>query len=102
MGKTITRHWPKKAPRGDFQQICSYCGVQWRNSQLVKDRSGLWACPDDVRGRDTVTLDEGNATYARQRHGTVYVREGGNFDDDGPAKDGSESPPLPPNTLQHR
>jgi hypothetical protein len=65
--KTISKHWPRNAPRGDRPAICGYCGVQWRRSQLRRDRSGLLACPDDRKGLDVVSLAEGNARLARRR-----------------------------------
>jgi hypothetical protein len=65
--RTIGRHWPASAPRGDAPARCSYCGVIWRRSQLVKDRAGYLACPDDVDGRDVVTLSLANAKAAAQR-----------------------------------
>ncbi len=78
--RTIKRQWPSNAPRGDIQVICDYCGIQWRRSQLRRDRSGLLACPDDVRGRDSVTLDEGNAMGAMETTGPKTVRDAGNID----------------------
>lgn len=81
--KTIGRHWSKKAPRGDFQAMCDYCGVQWRRSELRRDRSGMLACPDDVRGKDGVTLSEENALAAAQPRGPMAIRDGGNYDDSG-------------------
>ncbi len=83
---TISRHWP--AVRSDFQSLCDYCGVQWRRSQLVRDRAGLMACPDDVKGRDVVTLTQGNALSAAKPQYTSPVRDGGNFDNSGPTKPG--------------
>lgn len=78
--RTIGRHWSKKAPRGDFQAICDYCGVQWRRSQLVRDRAGLLACPDDQRGKDAVTLSQENALAAGEPRGPMMIRDGGNYD----------------------
>lgn len=76
----ITRRWPKRAPRGDFTADCDVCGVAWRRSQLVHKADGRLCCPDDVRGRDTVTLSEGNAMAAANRRGPApRVGEGGTF-----------------------
>ena len=72
MTRTITRHWPADAPRGDTQAACSYCGVRWRRSQMRLDRSGLLVCPDEGDGRDAITLSEGNAALSRRR-GPVRV-----------------------------
>lgn len=79
MGRTIGRHWPEKAPRGDYQCTCDYCGVQWRRSQLYRDRSGLLVCPDEGNGKDMVTLSEGNAANAAARRMPLPNR-GGNYD----------------------
>lgn len=65
--RTIGRRWPKSAPRGDAPARCSYCGVIWRRSQLVRDRSGNLACPDDRDGRDVATLSFLNAQGAQSR-----------------------------------
>lgn len=87
MSRTITRHWPRRIKHG-FQTLCGYCGVQWRRDQLVRDAAGIMACPDDVRGRDVVTLTQGNALQAARPQYTSPVRDGGNFDNDGPLKPG--------------
>lgn len=47
--------------------MCGYCGVIWRRSQLVRDRSGQLVCPDDRRGRDVATLSFLNAQGAANR-----------------------------------
>lgn len=57
--------------------MCDYCGVAWRRSQMRKDRAGLWACPDDVKGRDVVTLSEGNAAAAKAHRQAHSVGVGG-------------------------
>lgn len=92
--RTIGKHWPRSSS-GDYQAMCDYCGVQWRRSQLVRDASGLLACPDDQRGRDVVTLNQGNAEYAaRQRQYGRTMRDGANWN--GPSID--VAPPfVPPN-----
>lgn len=46
--RTIGRHWPKSAPRGDHPVRCDLCGTVWRLSQLHRERSGLLVCPWDV------------------------------------------------------
>jgi hypothetical protein len=43
---------------------------------MRRDRSGFLACPDDQRGRDFVTLDEGNSAGARRNRRTT-VRDPG-------------------------
>lgn len=64
MGLTIPRKWPGKP--GDSSGHCSYCGARWLRSQLTLNQSGLYACPDDVRGRDEVQLDMLNAQAASE------------------------------------
>lgn len=68
---TVGKRWPRSAPRGDSQAICSYCGVQWRRSQLVRDSEGLLVCPDEGTGRDQSELARLNAAsssaYASSR-----------------------------------
>lgn len=65
--RTIGKRWPRNAPRGDYTAECSYCGVAYRRSSLVRDGSGRFACPDDARGRDAVTLDRLNAAGGQKR-----------------------------------
>lgn len=72
MSRTIGRKWPRTAPRGDFVATCSYCGVPYRRSQLVRLRNGHFACVgpgtnNDGKGRDEVTLNEMNAAAAGRR-----------------------------------
>lgn len=38
--------------------MCDYCGVQWHASDMVKDRSGRWRCPDEGEGMDRVAAAE--------------------------------------------
>lgn len=64
--RTIGRHWPKRRLDGDFQAMCGYCGVHWRFFRMRRDRSGRLACPDDMKGRDEITLSEANARAARE------------------------------------
>lgn len=90
--QTISRRWPRNAPRGDAPARCGYCGVIWRRSQLVKDRAGLLACPDDRSGRDIVTLSMLNAQGAKQNRGTVTPSDGIAMDRESPAV------PIPPYT----
>src|SRR5690348_15913111 len=47
--------------------LCSYCGVAWHRSKLVRDASGNLACPDDAAGLDVVSLSEGNARMMRSQ-----------------------------------
>lgn len=83
--RTIGRHWPANAPRGDAPARCSYCGVIWRRSQLARDRSGNLACPDDRAGRDIVTLSLLNAQGAKQNRGSTGPTDGVTMDRESPA-----------------
>ena len=82
--RTIGRKWPSSAPKGDFQCMCDYCGVQWRRSQLRRNRAGLLVCPDEGNGRDAVTLSEQNAAGAQEYASRLgrQRRDPGNFDHD--------------------
>lgn len=63
--RTIGRHWPRDAPRGDYEAKCSYCGVLYRRSQLVRDGAGLLVCPEEGPGLDVVTLTQESADNVR-------------------------------------
>lgn len=92
--RTIGRHWPKDAPRGDYQCRCDYCGVTWRRSQLRRDAAGLLACPDDSPGLDVVTLSRGNLEGMRHKKIGDGIRDGGAID----PPDTDTAPPFsPPN-----
>lgn len=65
--RTIGRKRSHRSPPGDTVRACSYCGIPWYRSQLVRDASGNLACPDDQRGRDVVTLNEGNLAWYSSR-----------------------------------
>lgn len=71
--RTISRHRPQKSPPGDIVCLCSYCGVAWFRSELVRDQAGNLACPDDARGLDTVALTLGNANYSQNRKLGRYI-----------------------------
>lgn len=75
--RTIGRRRPKSSPRGDAVGQCSYCGVKWLRSQLVRDRAGLYACPQDRDGRDVVTLSLLNAKSAAEPRGGSSVPSDG-------------------------
>jgi hypothetical protein len=45
--------------------MCSYCGVQWRRSQLRRDLSGNLVCPDEGNGKDSLELSMENAVGAK-------------------------------------
>lgn len=65
--RTITHKRSHRSPPGDTVKLCSYCGIAWYRSQLRRDASGNQACPDDQKGRDVVTLNEGNAAALANR-----------------------------------
>lgn len=65
--------------RGDFQAACDDCGVMWQRSELEKKADGLLYCPDCIDGRDTVTLNEGNARAAEAIQTQQRVYSGGQF-----------------------
>lgn len=71
--RTISRHRPQKSPPGDIVCLCSYCGVAWYRSQLIRDMAGNLACPDELPGRDVVTLALGNAELAATRKLGRYI-----------------------------
>lgn len=75
--RTIGKRWPRNAPRGDVQEMCDYCGVQWRRSQLRKDGAGLWVCPDEKDGLDKVTLSMLNAKDAAESEKPANREPGG-------------------------
>jgi len=52
--------WPKDAPRGDYPELCDICGIRWRRSRMDRNRAGQLCCPDCIKGRDDVALDEEN------------------------------------------
>lgn len=64
--RTIGTHWPS-SKRGDRQAQCDICKVVWYRSQLTRKADGLLYCPDDLPGRDPVTLSVGNAEGAQRR-----------------------------------
>jgi hypothetical protein len=62
--------------------MCSYCGVQWRRSQLTRDESGNLVCPDEGSGKDELELSRGNAEGAAGYRQPVDGDEGGAMDQD--------------------
>lgn len=65
--RTIGYRRSHRSPPGDVIRLCSYCGVAYYRSQLRRDASGSLACHDDQHGRDSVTLNEGNAAALASR-----------------------------------
>lgn len=77
----LHRNW-RHAPKGDFESMCSICGVACARSKLRRKADGLYYCPDCQPGRDAVTLGRLNAQQrpTRQRE----PMDGGGFDPRGP------------------
>lgn len=92
--RTISHHWPRSAPRDDFQALCGYCGVQYRRSELVRDRAGVLACRRDVGG-DVVTISEENAAGAMRPQVQLGVADGGQLDHLGDPDPVNPNPPTP-------
>lgn len=64
--RTVPNHLSSDRPRGEYEALCSVCGVRWLSSQLRRDASGRWCCPDDYKpGDDSVSLSRANAQGAR-------------------------------------
>lgn len=57
--RTVGRRYTGNV-RGDYRRDCDYCGIEWHRSDLVKDSSGKYQCPDD-RGKSLLDLDRENA-----------------------------------------
>lgn len=75
--RTIGRHWPLRAPRGDYARLCDYCGAKWRFSQLRQNAAGLYACgPCD-----------GDRHFARPAHVLNNFGTGGTNPDAGQQSD---------------
>lgn len=73
--KTIPSKW-SRAWRGDYECTCDVCGVRWRRSQLKRKADGLLYCPDDMDGRDAVTLSELNASRSTEGYDDFNERDG--------------------------
>ena len=73
---TITRHRPKSSPVGDYQAMCSYCGVTYLRSELWKDESGKLVCRDEGNGRSDVALSRELAQDAARPKRTHVPQDG--------------------------
>jgi len=93
--RTISYKRSHRSPPGDCIRACSYCGVPWYRSQLTRDASGNLACPDELPGRDVVTLNEGNLAWysSRRQLGDSGMPADGTV----PAKSTEVAPPVVPN-----
>lgn len=64
--RTMSRKYsPLPGPPGERRATCDYCGFKWYRSDMRRDASGLLACPDDMEGRDAVTLNRLNSQGTR-------------------------------------
>lgn len=77
--RTIGRHISGAATANDYICNCSYCGVPFCRSQLVRDGANYLACPQDARFRDVVTLQKGNAAGARRPRVNIVPQDGGQY-----------------------
>jgi hypothetical protein len=74
--------------------MCDSCGVGYYRSQLVRKPDRLLYCPDDVSGKDRVTIGEELKRAASRRRYTQAIRDGGSYDhSDDPPPDAGH--PLP-------
>lgn len=79
--RTNGRHRSNRSPPGDTRRLCSYCGVEWYRSELVRDASHNLAGPCCQAGRDIVTLAVGNAMLAsRHSIGEPQMASDGSID----------------------
>jgi len=61
----MTRTVPRRVDRkGEHLSACDVCGAAWLRSSLKRGRDGLLRCPQDIAGRDEVTLAELTASRA--------------------------------------
>lgn len=76
--KTVGRHHPRGKPIGTF--TCDTCGVLWHRHEMRRKRDGLWYCPDDYPGKDSVTLSEQAARDGTRPQGRKYHPDGAQWD----------------------
>ena len=69
MSLSIPRQYPGRAPAGERQAECDYCGCKFYRSTMRRDAAGFLRCEDDFDGKDTVTLDRENAANAASVRG---------------------------------
>lgn len=77
MSLTVGRHLPRRRPKGDYVCECDICGTVWPRSKLTRKADGHLYCPQDARGRDSVTLSDGNAMAASGARGPEPRQDGG-------------------------
>lgn len=94
--RTIGRRRPANSPSGDFETICSYCGIGYLRSDLRRDRAGFLACADDFGG-DVVTISEKNAAGAQRPLVRTSPIDGAGWDhSDDPDPSNPNPPAYPP------
>lgn len=59
--RTVPRNIDHK---GEFLSACDVCGEPWLRSSLRRGRDQLLRCPNDIGGRDALTLAELTAARA--------------------------------------
>ncbi len=62
MSLTKPRH--TEPTPGQYAVACDVCGIEYYRSDLVRTPDGYLTCPDDIEGRDTVTLNKLNQQAA--------------------------------------
>lgn len=65
MGQTTGWRWPHKHLNGDNVEQCRICWATWPLSELRRDASGAYVCPNDW-GKDALSLDRENRLLARK------------------------------------
>lgn len=64
--RTISKRWPKTAPRGDYPAYCDFCGTKWRRSELRVDGDGKLYCPQEGEGMCRGDAHRANAQARRE------------------------------------
>lgn len=53
-------------PARTWAEECSYCGVMWLRTDMVRNADGYLACPDDREGRTAIEIDAQRASDASE------------------------------------
>jgi len=72
--RSIGRFWNRK--KGDYVEMCSYCGMPWMRSDLRVDGGGSFVCPQEGNGRDATTLNELNQARTPVPQTEGYIGRG--------------------------
>lgn len=103
MSRSVPRNIDRK---GEHLSRCDVCGTPWLRSALRRGRDNLLRCPDDIAGRDEVTLAELTASRAAalsQRLGMRSPADGAVPDVDsngGPSSSSSYTGPVSRRTAE--